>query len=189
MASNLPVPPRYSHAWILLSGASGDDPVVVDLLLRGWQFFTLLTAESNAKARAAFEAAVARAGDHAEALARLGWTHLMDSLSGWSADPVQSYDHASKCASRAIACNRGHPPPHTLMSKVLLWRMEYEPAFEHLERAAALAPSFAYPYFHMGEASMWCGRCDEALAHLNHALELDRNAACTADSASRLPRT
>jgi DNA-binding SARP family transcriptional activator len=158
-----------------LSGNSGDDPVVVDLLLRGWQFFTLLTAESNAKARAAFEAAVDRAGDHAEALARLGWTHLMDSLSGWSADPVLSFDLASKCASRAIACNRGHPTPHTLMSKVLLWRMEYEPAFDHLKHAADIAPSFAYPYFHMGEASMWCGRCDEALAHLSRALELDHN--------------
>jgi adenylate cyclase len=160
---------------VLLPGQGEDDPVVIDLLLRGWQFYTLFTAEGNAKARAAFEAAVERVPSHAEALARLGWTYWIGSISGWDADPAMSFEQAWKFASRAIACNRGHPAPHTLMGKVLLWRMEHEPALEHLRHAVEIAPSFAYAHFHLGDASMWCGRCDEALAHERRALDLDQN--------------
>ncbi|HXD41223.1 MAG TPA: BTAD domain-containing putative transcriptional regulator [Ramlibacter sp.] len=160
---------------VLLPGHGAEDPVVIDLLLRGWQFYTLFTAEGNSKARAAFEAAVERAPRHAEALARLGWTYWIGSISGWDADPVKSSEQAWKCASRAIACNRGHPAPHTLMGKVLLWRMEHEEALEQLRHAVEIAPSFAYAHFHLGDAAMWCGRCDEALAHESRALDLDQN--------------
>jgi tetratricopeptide (TPR) repeat protein len=46
---------------------------------------------------------------------------------------------------------------------------------EHLRHAVELAPSSAYTHFNLGDATMWCGRCDEALAHLDRALKLDPN--------------
>jgi DNA-binding SARP family transcriptional activator len=172
----VPAPaPGFAPSAMLLQGHGTADPIVVDLLLQGWQFFTLFTAESNAKARAAFQTAVERAPGHAEALARLGWTYWMGSVSGWDADPVMSIEQAYHWASRAVDCNRGHPTPHTLMGKVLLWRMEYERSLEHLRRALEIAPGFAYCHFHLGEASMWCGRSDEALAYEARALEIDPN--------------
>jgi DNA-binding SARP family transcriptional activator len=152
-----------------------DDAIVFDLLLRGWQLFSLFTAEANAQARTAFEVAISHVSDHAEAIAMLGWTHWFDSVSGWSADPGLSYGYASQCATRAIACNRGHPAPHAIQGKVLLWRMEHEAALEQLRHAVSIAPASAYAHFNLGDASMWCGRCDEALAHLDRALKLDPN--------------
>jgi len=154
---------------------SDEDAAVVDLLLRGWQFFTLMTAESMVKAREAYEAAVALAPDNAEAIAKLGWTHWIDSLSGWVPDPSASFEKAHECASRAIACNPGIMLPHALMGKVLLWRMEHEAALEELQRAVTLGPESAYAHFHLADAAMWCGRCDQSLAHISRALALDPN--------------
>jgi tetratricopeptide (TPR) repeat protein len=119
--------------------------------------------------------AIERAGDDAEMVALLGWTHWFDSISGWTADAASSYRLAANCASRAMACNRGHPSPHNLQGKVLLWRMQHEAALEQLRRAVTISPSSAYAHFNLGDASMWCGRCEEALAHLDRAMRLDPN--------------
>lgn len=160
---------------IVTPARSAEDTVVVDLLLRGWQFFTLMTAESMVRAREAYEAAVALAPDNAEAIAKLGWTHWIDSISGWVADPSVSFGKAHECAARAIACNPGHMLPHALMGKVLLWRMDHEAALKELQRAVALGPESAYAHFHLADAAMWCGRLDESLAHVSSALALDPN--------------
>jgi DNA-binding SARP family transcriptional activator len=167
--------PPVAGGPIVTPARSAEDAAVEDLLLRGWQFFTLMTAESMAQAREAYEAAVALAPDNAEAIAKLGWTHWLDSLSGWVADPSDSSEKAHQCASRAIACNPGLMLPHALMGKVLLWRMEHKAALEQLHMAVALGPQAAYAHFHLADAAMWCGRLDESLAHVSRALALDPN--------------
>lgn len=167
--------PAGGLASIAAPARRSEDAAVVDLLLRGWQFFTLMTPESMAMAREAYAAAVALAPGSAEAVAKLGWTHWMDSISGWVPDPSASFQKAHQCATRAIACDPNHMLPHALMGKVLLWRMEHEAALEQLQMAVALAPGAAYAHFHLADAAMWCGRCDESLAHVNIALALDPN--------------
>ncbi|MDP3758978.1 MAG: BTAD domain-containing putative transcriptional regulator [Ramlibacter sp.] len=167
--------PPASGGPIVSPARSAEDTAVVDLLLRGWQFFTLMTAESMVKARESYEAAVALAPGNAEAIAKVGWTHWIDSLSGWVADPSESFEKAHECASRAIACSPGLMLPHALMGKVLLWRMEHEAALEQLHMAVELGPQAAYAHFHLGDAAMWCGRLDESLAHVGRALALDPN--------------
>jgi DNA-binding SARP family transcriptional activator len=173
-----PAPAESSPGKARLTVASmreGDDPVIFDLMLRGSQLFSMFTADGNASARAAFESVIARANDHADAIAMLGWTHWFDSLSGWSDDPALSYQYASSCAARAIACNRGQPMPHMLQGKVLLWRMEHDRAIEELQHALRVDPESAYSYFNLGDGLMWGGHCDEALAHLERALQIDPN--------------
>lgn len=152
-----------------------EDAAVVDFLLRGWQFFTLMTADSMVRAREAYEAAVLLAPGSAEANAKLGWTHWLDAISGWVPNPSASFEMAHQCATRALACDPDHMLPNALMGKVLLWSMEHEAALERLQRAVALAPGAAYAHFHLAEALMWCGRCDESLAHVNIALAIDPN--------------
>jgi tetratricopeptide (TPR) repeat protein len=53
--------------------------------------------------------------------------------------------------------------------------MEHDAALEQLRHAVEIAPSSAHAHFNLGDASMWCGRCDEALVHLDRALRLDPN--------------
>ena len=167
--------PAGAPASIVAPPRRPEDAAVVDLLLRGWQDFTLMTPQSMARAREAYAAAVALAPGSAEAVAKLGWTHWMDSISGWVADPSASFEKAHQCATRAIACDPNHMLPHALMGKVLLWRMEHEAALEQLQKAVELAPGAAYAHFHLADAAMWCGRCDESLAHVDIALALDPN--------------
>jgi DNA-binding SARP family transcriptional activator len=152
------------------------DPEVLDLMLHGWELFSRYTAAGHAQARAVYERVIERAPRHPEALTLLGWTHWFDSICGWSADPDASFAVAVELAERALDSGGGmSAPPHGLMGKVLLWQMRHREAIEHLQRAVALAPGYAYMHFHLGDAMMWCGRTGEALEHLERALRLDPN--------------
>lgn len=154
----------------------GDHPRVVDLNLRGWESFCRCTPHDNLLARAAFEEAVRLAGDHAEIIARVGWTHWMESVFGWTPDPERSMELACQWASRAIACNRsGRSTPHTLMGKVLLRRRQFDEGLAQLRLAASLEPHYAWANFHLAEGLMLAGECDEALAAVERALALDLN--------------
>jgi DNA-binding SARP family transcriptional activator len=154
---------------------SGDDPRVVDLNLRGWEQYVLYTPDGNLRARAAFEEAVRLAGDHAEVIARVGWTYWTEATSRWTGDPDASMAQAFQWASRAIACNRGRSTPHSLMGKVLLWRGQHDVALQQFRAAVELEPHYSWAHFHLAEALMWAGQCDEALAEVSRALALDQN--------------
>ena len=166
---------RAQSVAIVTPAARPEDSAVVDLLLRGWQHFTLMTPESMTRARNAYESAVALSPHSAEAIAKLGWTHWMDSISGWVPDSSASMNLAHQCASRALSCDPDQMLSHALMGKVLLWRMEHDAAIEHLSKAVSLAPGSGYAHFHLGEVAMWCGQCDESLSHVNSALALEPN--------------
>lgn len=154
----------------------GDHPRVVDLNLRGWEAFCRCTPQDNLLARAAFEEAVRLAGDHAEVIARVGWTHWMESVFGWSADPGRSMDLAQQWASRAIACNRGgRSTPHTLMGKVLLRRRRFDEGLTQLRLAVDLEPQYAWAHFHLAEGLLLAGEFDAALAAVDRAMGLDLN--------------
>jgi DNA-binding SARP family transcriptional activator len=159
----------------VLGGGRKRSPEALDLVLRGWQLFSLYTAHDNARARAAYESAIAHWEEDAEALALLGWTHWFDAICGWTAHPAASYREAHGCAARALACNRGHPSPHALMGKVLLWKGRHEAALQQLRLAVACAPQAAYPRFNLGDALMWCGQPRDALQEAERALALDEN--------------
>ena len=154
---------------------SRDDTQLLDLMLRGWQLFSTYTADGHAKARTAYEKVVELAPNHAEAITLLGWTHWFDAISGWSTDPVASERKAAELAARALDCGGGIAPPHGLMGKVLLWRARHAEALMHLERAATLAPTYAYMQFHLGDALAWCGRPEDSLACIDRALKLNAN--------------
>lgn len=153
---------------------AGDPPRVVDLNLRGSESFCRCTPHDNLQARAAFEEAVRLAGDHAEIIARVGWTHWMDAVSGWTAEPERSMEDAYQWASRAVACNRaGRSTPHTLMGKVLLRRRRFDEGLAQLRLATSLEPRYAWAHFHLAEGLMLAGECAEALAAADRALTLD----------------
>jgi TolB-like protein/tetratricopeptide (TPR) repeat protein len=158
-----------------LHGQTHRQPIVLDTLLHGWTYFSLYTAEGNATARRTFESAIALADDPAEAIAMLGWTHWFDAINGWSNDSDLSFRFASECAAAAIACDRSQPTPHRLQGAVLLWRKQHAAALEHFRHAVELAPQSAYAHYNLANAAAWSGRCDEAMPHLDRALELEPN--------------
>lgn len=155
---------------------AGDHPRVVDLNLRGWESFCRCTPHDKLQARAAFEEAVRLAGDHAEIIARVGWTHWMESVFGWTVEAGRSMDLAEQWASRAIACNRsGRSTPHTLMGKVLLRRRRFDEGLAQLRLAVELEPRYAWAHFHLAEGLLLAGEFDAALAAVDRAMALDLN--------------
>lgn len=173
-----PVPsasPAVPFVPVVSAARSGDDPRVVDLNLRGWEQYVAYTPEGNLRARAAFEQAVRLAGDHAEVIARVGWTYFSEATSRWTSDPGASLAQASHWASRAIACNRGRSTPHSLMGKVLLWQGEHEAALDQFRVATRLEPNYSWTHFHLADGLAWSGDCDDSLAQVERALALDQN--------------
>lgn len=151
------------------------EAAVLDLMLRGWQLFGLYERGANRGARAAFAAVVDQQPGHAEARALMGFTHWLDAISGWCPDPSASLDAAEACAAQALACGRDTPTALQLQGKLLIWQHRHPEAAVPLRGAVELAPAAAYGHFHLGEWAMWCGRSQEALAHLDRALALDAN--------------
>lgn len=171
-----PVPAQRRLPTVAASpSAAPPAPRAFDHLLRGWQLFSLFTAETNAHARAAFEAALMQEPTNVDALVRVGWTHFLDWISGWSDDTALSSQRALEIAHRAIGCNPEHALAHALLGKVLVWRMEHDAALEQLQTAISIAPELAYAHFHLGEALAWDGQYDAALMHVGRALEIDPN--------------
>lgn len=166
-------PPTAGHTPVSLD--RHDDPVVLDLMLRGWQQYALFTPESNLRAREAYLEALGHAPGHAEALARVGWTYWIESISGWSEDAEHSFACASDFAARAVACSWHVPAAHAIQGKVLLWSQQYDAALQQMRRAVELAPQSPYSHFNLGDAQSWCGLCEEALASIDRAMALDAN--------------
>ncbi|MFO1198826.1 MAG: BTAD domain-containing putative transcriptional regulator [Burkholderiaceae bacterium] len=181
-ASSAPAPPPEPNGGLLPTATppgSGlraeEDPEVLDLMLRGWQLFTLYSADSNAKAARIYSAVLERAPHHVIAMTQLGWTHWFAAISGWTGDPHGRYEQAKALAERALACTDASAPSHGLMGKVLLWQKRHDEAIAHLQRAVALAPGHAYMHFHLGDALTWSGRPAEAAPNFDCALRLDPN--------------
>lgn len=177
--AEMPGPAAARFVPVVSPARRGDDPRVVDLNLRGWEQYVLYTPEGNLRARAAFEEAVRLAGDHAEVIARLGWTYWTEATSRWSPEADAEADanmaQALHWARRAIACNRGRSTPHSLMGKILLWRWQHDAALEQFHVAVSLEPAYSWAHFHLADALMWSGQCREALAEVDRALALDQN--------------
>jgi DNA-binding SARP family transcriptional activator len=149
--------------------------LVLDLMLRGWQLFVLYTSGANRQAREVFAQVVDHEGEHAEALALIGFTHWLDAVNGWCSDVRGSLDATARFAERALACNRACATPHHLQGKLLLWQGRHAQALAALQRGMELAPTAGYAHFHLAEWAMWVGRGHEALAHMERALQLDAN--------------
>lgn len=149
-------------------------PQAVDHLLRGMGLFFLWLPVANAQARAAFEEAVRAGGEQPEVLGLIGWTHWFDALSGWTPDCEGSNALAAHYATRALAANQGRTPtPHMLQGKVLLWQKRHDEALEQLRFAVTMAPGNPHTHFNLGDATMWNGDYEQAIAHLHRALALD----------------
>jgi adenylate cyclase len=146
-----------------------------DHMLAGWHYFSHFTPQANARARTEYEAAMRLAPGDAEPVAMLGWTHWLDSVSGWTADAARSDGEASACADRACGYAPQHPAALSLRGKVRLWRHQHDEAIEDMRKALAAVPDMPYLHFHLADALSWAGQPQEALAHITRALALNPN--------------
>ena len=75
-----------------------------DLLIRG-------SKDDNALARRMFEDAIRSDPEWAQPYVLLGWTYLMESLSGWSSSPEASFNEAIDLGKKALLMDDSLPGP------------------------------------------------------------------------------
>jgi adenylate cyclase len=143
-----------------------------DYTLRGMEYFSRATKGANAEARQMFERAIDLDPGYASAHSRLGSTHLMDWIFGWSHDP-QSLERAFETAQRAIDLDDSLPEAHSLLGHVYLWKKQHEQAIGELEKAITLDPNGADGLADLGNILNWAGRPEEGIGLVNKAMRLN----------------
>jgi adenylate cyclase len=137
-----------------------------DLLIRGGK-------EDNALARRMFEDAIRSDPKWAQPYVLLGWTYLMESLSGWSSSPETSLNEAINLGRKSLALDDSLPGPHGLISQIYLYQRQHDKAIGEAQKAVALGPSLAFAYIWLGSALMYAGRSNEAIRFLEKAIRLN----------------
>jgi adenylate cyclase len=137
-----------------------------NLLIRG-------NKDGNALARRMFEDAIRSDPDWVQPYVLLGFTYLMESLSGWSSSPESSFDEAVKLGKKTLTLDDSLPGPHGLMSQIHLYKRQHDEAIDEAQKAVTLGPGFAFVYAWLGAALMYAGRSHEAIRFLEKGIRLN----------------
>jgi adenylate cyclase len=143
-----------------------------DYTKRGWWHKHQFTEQDLQQSRHMFEQAIELDPQLAEAYTGLGFTYYEEWALLWTQDP-QSLDRAYELGEQAIALDESFSAAHSLVSHVLLWRMQHDEAIAHLERAIALDPNNADHLRDLGETLMFAGRPEEAIGLIEKAMRLN----------------
>ncbi|MBX5101018.1 adenylate/guanylate cyclase domain-containing protein [Rhizobium lentis] len=152
----------------LVPGQTGH-PEAYDCFLRGRELWHRLTKQTNSDARVLLQHAVELDPNFASAHAFLALTHGLDYLNRWSASPQRSIQQAEEAATLAVARDDTDPVAHWALSVVRLYSRQHDRAISEAERAIGLNPNFAEGQVSLGEALLYSGRSEEALACFDRA--------------------
>jgi tetratricopeptide (TPR) repeat protein len=141
--------------------------------MKGMAYFRLFSPESNLCARQTFEECVVIEPKYPGPYVMLGWTHLLDVMSGWSKDCGQSIGHALEFAQKAIAIDESQADAYALLGYVYLFQRQFDKAIEESERAIALNPNGADHHVWLAMILTSAGRPEEAVELVNKAIRLN----------------
>jgi len=145
-----------------------------DCFLRGRQLFWQISREAIGQAQALFEEAVALDAAFPLAHAYLAFTHSVQYVNRWSADPEGSLQRAQELVDRALTLDPTEAEAHYVQGIIHLWHQkDPDQAIADAERAIALDPGFARGYGSLGAALHYAGRSEEAVERLARMARLD----------------
>ncbi|OCP38713.1 adenylate/guanylate cyclase domain-containing protein [Ensifer sp. LC163] len=156
-----------------LAGGRPVDVKAYELLLRGREQASVHTLLANAAGRSLAEAAIAIDPDYAAAHALIAFTHVLDYVNDWSADPEQSLRTGRALAERAVAMANDQPDGHCSLSIACMWMRELDRAKEEAQLGLALAPSSAQLHMALAHALIFSGDPKAALDELEISMRLD----------------
>jgi len=144
-----------------------------DLVLRGRDLLSRLTRSATSQAREMFERAVALDPNYAAAHIGLGTVDFRAVNHGWTPDPATVLERAKSHALKAISVDEFNPAAHALLGRIYTRLGEYDRALDALKRAMALNPSDSENYSGLGDALLWSGDINGAIAALESADQMD----------------
>jgi len=149
-----------------------DNMEAYDYYLRGLEYFSRLTKDTNILARQMLKRAIDLDPKFAAAYALLGWVHSQEWTLGWSQDP-QPLEHAYELAQRAITLDESLPLGHAILGEVYLHKKQYEKAIAEQEKTIALSPNDADGIAGLGGILTWAGRPEETIGLVKKAMRLN----------------
>jgi len=156
--------------------ARDENPRCIDLVMRG------IAADDRPQSlevlreqEALFAGAVALDPNHADALARLARSILLQVTQGHAPErpDAETLARGIDAAERAVALDPGNARVHYAMGLVHVLRGEFERAVLANETAIELDRNFALAHNNLGNSLVHLGRGDEALTAAEAALRLD----------------
>ena len=144
-----------------------------DRQMQGVYYFFCGNEKDNKHARKIFEEAINIDKAYADAYALLGWTHMLDLMHGWSKTPIKSFEHAEKCAEKALALNDSMDLPHLLLGWIYLFKKQHDEAIKEGERAIELNPNGAEAHAQLAFILICSGKTDLAIKLLKRAFRLN----------------
>jgi TolB-like protein/class 3 adenylate cyclase len=137
---------------------------------RAQAHYIKLKKEDNALAKQYAEKALELDPRFATAWAELGFTHLMDSMNGWSSSREESMKLAEECARKALSLNPSELKTQLLACRIAYSKREHDKAIEYAEKAASENPNDPYAFNFLAISMMMAGRHVEAVANARKAI-------------------
>jgi DNA-binding winged helix-turn-helix (wHTH) protein/TolB-like protein/Flp pilus assembly protein TadD len=141
-----------------------------DAFLRAQELFLVRGPRENAEAREHYRRAIELDPGFARAYAGLALTHAMDHRLNANADARASLDRARELAETARQIDPDTAEVHWALGFVHAQARRHREATAELERAIALAPSFADAHALLGGIRTYMGEADKSIGSLRQAL-------------------
>jgi adenylate cyclase len=128
---------------------------------------------SVAAARAFLRQAIALDPNSAAAYAGLAESYYIAVSMGWAEEPMRFLDRATDAATKALALDDSDVRAHVVLGRISIFYHRYAEALAEMGRAIAINPNDAHALAGRGNALMWMGQTDNAIAALEAAQRLD----------------
>ncbi|MFK7858197.1 MAG: adenylate/guanylate cyclase domain-containing protein [Granulosicoccus sp.] len=138
--------------------------------LKGIVHYEKFNSGDNLIAREQFSKAIELDPGYSQALARMAWTYIQESWSGWSEDSETSINQAKILALRAIDADAHEAEAYKSYGSVLLFSRQHEGAVRNLRKALELNPNNADNIMYLGWVMTYSGQPEEGLAMMSEAL-------------------
>ncbi len=145
-----------------------------EFVLRGRDFFSHATRDSNDEAQEMFQRAIDLDPSYAAAYAELGLSLIERVASGWTEFVADDLGHAETLGQKALSLDPASTTAYRLLAEVHMARGRFDLALGQTERALEINPSDAESFVTRGSILVWAGRAAEAQPWLEGALRLDR---------------
>ena len=143
-----------------------------ELFLRGRDLAWRLEPGAQLEARRVLSEAIALDEKFVDAIALLGFAHMLDMTSAGDQSRA-SLATAAELGARGLALDASRASPHFLMSSVHLWSREWDEALAAQDRCLALEPNFPQGRGQRGFILHYMGRSAEAIDELHQAMRID----------------
>lgn len=144
-----------------------------EFFLRGREQASAHTRTGNVAARSLATDAVAIDPGYVAAQALISFTHVLDYVNAWSADPEDSLRFGLELAQQAVEMAEEQPDGHFALGMACMWNRELERARTEAQRGLALSPNSTELLMLMAHIQIFSGCPADALETLVASMRLD----------------